>query len=963
MLVIIPILLNIIATIVFYLMDKRGKLGNLGFVKKQLLIGFVFGLISITGSELGWDVAGTTMNVRDSAPLCAGLIFGWPAGIIAGTMGGVFRGVSVFFTDAGRFSAVACSVSTVLAGVVAAVLRKFMFDDKKPTWVYACSITVVMEIFHMLMIFITNMDEANKAFEIVRACSLPMAVLNAFTVGISVLIVTVLSKEKIRFGKGKEQIAQTFQRWLVTCILIAFVVTSIFTYNLQSGMRKAQIQDTFRSTIDDVIKDIEEKSNDNLLAVTKAVAETYLIDTSLTANDLVSLVDFAGKITDVNFVSAEGIVQDSTDPKNLENGGYNFNNDAQPKEFMVLADAEAGTKFVQDYQPNGFGQMRKYAGITLPKTANVPANLRGGFIQVSYNDVQHRQNLDQYVIDFTKNRRVGTNGFVAVCDDQFNLITEDDYNGRHISIIGFEEKDDTKRLFSKQPADIIYETTVINPATGFEEDHLYVYSFKEEYCVICAMPTVEAMLIRDASVYLSVFMQVIIFGVLFVLLYFLIKRVVIDNIYQINSALSKISSGNLNETVDVRSNVEFASLSDDINSTVDTLKRYISEAAARIDKELEYAKQIQHSVLPHKFPEEDSYEICAQMIAAKEVGGDFYDFYKLNEENVAFLVADVSGKGIPAAMFMMTAKTIIKDLAERGLGVNEIFTIANEKLCENNESGMFVTAWMGILNTTTGKLTFANAGHNPPLLYKDGKYEYLKSRAGLVLAGMEGIRYRLNELQLNKGDKIFLYTDGVTEATDAHNELYGEDRLLTFMNGSASFTATQLLPELKGSIDEFVGDAPQFDDITMLIMEYKGTEGDKNVISKNYPASVDALPEVLGFVEQTLEGYDCSMKVSMALTVAIEEIFVNIAKYAYGGGEGEVRFDIGFDEQTRKITFETFDSGMPFNPLGRPDPDVTLSADERGIGGLGIYITKKTMDEVSYRYENGQNILTMTKII
>ena len=257
-------------------------------------------------------------------------------------------------------------------------------------------------------------------------------------------------------------------------------------------------------------------------------------------------------------------------------------------------------------------------------------------------------------------------------------------------------------------------------------------------------------------------------------------------------------------------------------STVATLKQYIADAAARIDKELEYAKQIQLSALPTNFPDSEEFDVYANMIAAKEVGGDFYDFYKIDDKTVAFLIADVSGKGIPAAMFMMTAKTIIKDLAENGIPVNEIFTKVNEKLCENNESGMFVTAWMGILDIETGKLTYANAGHNPPLLLRaGGEFEYLKSRAGFVLAGMEGVRYRVNELTLSAEDRIFLYTDGVTEATDSNNELYGEDRLLATINSNKNVGAVELLPIIKADIDAFVGEAPQFDDITMLIFDYK----------------------------------------------------------------------------------------------------------------------------------------------
>ena len=213
------------------------------------------------------------------------------------------------------------------------------------------------------------------------------------------------------------------------------------------------------------------------------------------------------------------------------------------------------------------------------------------------------------------------------------------------------------------------------------------------------------------------------------------------------------------------------------------------------------------------------------MHTAKEVGGDFYDFYFVDEDNLAFLIADVSGKGIPAAMFMMQSKTIIKSYAESGISVEEIFTVANEKLCEGNDAGMFVTAWMGILNTKTGKVLFANAGHNPPLVkHADGTYEYLKSRAGLVLAGMDGIRYRKNELQLQPGDAIYLYTDGVTEATDPDNGLYGEDRLHAILEKYKDAVPEVICDEVKKDVDAFVGEAPQFDDITMLSLKFYGKE-------------------------------------------------------------------------------------------------------------------------------------------
>ncbi|MBO5866862.1 MAG: SpoIIE family protein phosphatase, partial [Clostridia bacterium] len=570
--------------------------------------------------------------------------------------------------------------------------------------------------------------------------------------------------------------------------------------------------------------------------------------------------------------------------------------------------------------------------------------------------------LNEFVIDVTKNRHVGTDGFVAVCDDKLNLVIDDDqYSGVPITTIGIQPR---AEMLNRLTATQLYKDNVVDSQTQQSAPYIYVFKFVEGYCIIAAMPESEAMFMRDASLYTSIFMQVLVFATLFVFIYILIKRVIINNLKKINNSLAQITDGNLNVMVDVRSNKEFASLSDDINSTVSTLKRYIAEAAARIDKELEYAKQIQLSALPTNFPDNDDYGIYAQMIAAKEVGGDFYDFYKLGEDKIAFLVADVSGKGIPAAMFMMTAKTIIKDLAESGMSVNDIFTRANEKLCENNESGMFVTAWMGILDIKTGVLQFANAGHNPPLIkHVDGTFEYLKARTGFVLAGMEGVRYRANELTLAPGDRIFLYTDGVPEATNLDNKLYGEQRLLEFINHNVTTKATELLPALKASIDEFVGQAPQFDDITMLMFDYK--PNNNQIIERNqtFHAQEHQLASVLDFVEETLASVECSPKLQTAICVAIEEVFVNVAHYAYGDGVGDVHLKIAFDQTSRTVTFQMCDKGVPFDPLAKPDPDITLTAEERQIGGLGIFITKKTMDTVSYAYENGQNILTMIKKI
>ena len=281
----------------------------------------------------------------------------------------------------------------------------------------------------------------------------------------------------------------------------------------------------------------------------------------------------------------------------------------------------------------------------------------------------------------------------------------------------------------------------------------------------------------------------------------------------------------------IRTGDEVEQLADAFRKMEEDMLAYIRSFMAvtaekeRIGAELNVATQIQADMLPRifpAFPARTEFDIYATMDPAKEVGGDFYDFFLVDDDHLAVVVADVSGKGVPAALFMVIAKTLIKNHAQNRETPAEVFTHTNAQLCEGNDAGLFVTAWMAVLEISTGKLTYVNAGHNPPLLQRaGGSYEWLKSRPGFVLAGMEGMRYRENEMELNPGDRLFLYTDGVTEATDANKELYGDDRLQAALDRQGNVPVRQLLTGIKESIDAFVGDAEQFDDITMLGLEYR----------------------------------------------------------------------------------------------------------------------------------------------
>ena len=250
---------------------------------------------------------------------------------------------------------------------------------------------------------------------------------------------------------------------------------------------------------------------------------------------------------------------------------------------------------------------------------------------------------------------------------------------------------------------------------------------------------------------------------------------------------------------------------------------------------LKLQKAIQTSVLPNvfpPFPDHHEFELFASMHAAKEVGGDFYDFFMVDNDTLGFLIADVSGKSIPGAMFMMTGKAIIKSLAESGLPPADVFTIANEKLCEGNDAELFITAWMGYLDLKTGTVHVANAGHNPPVLIRDGKAEYVVLKPGFMLAGMDGMVYKDQTLQLQEGDILYLYTDGVTEAMDNDGKQYGEERLQNLLSFGADYPVPSDENGVAGAVcglvsedlQRFVGGAEQSDDITMLCVKYYGKQ-------------------------------------------------------------------------------------------------------------------------------------------
>ena len=331
-----------------------------------------------------------------------------------------------------------------------------------------------------------------------------------------------------------------------------------------------------------------------------------------------------------------------------------------------------------------------------------------------------------------------------------------------------------------------------------------------------------------------IFVFIIVFALIIAVVFYAVRRFtarLTKPLIALGDDVKTISSGNLDYRAKLYSNDEISDLATGFNNMASSLKTYINDLTAvtaekeRIGAELDIAKHIQASMLPcifPAFPERSEIDIYATMEPAKEVGGDFYDFFMVDDTHLAIVMADVSGKGVPAALFMVIGKTLIKDHTTPGADLGKVFTEVNQLLCESNSEELFITAFEGVLDLVTGEFVYVNAGHEMPFICKaGGDFEPYKIRAGFVLAGMEGMKYRAGSMMLEPGDKIFQYTDGVTEATNINNELYGMQRLGEILNKVKTGTPHDILPAIKEDIDAFVGEAPQFDDITMLCLEYK----------------------------------------------------------------------------------------------------------------------------------------------
>ncbi|MDO4806734.1 MAG: SpoIIE family protein phosphatase [Coriobacteriales bacterium] len=930
-------LLPVVAGVLLTKLSDHTPLRRMGYWPKQVLYGVIFGCIAIFGTEFGINTLDATMNVRDAAPIVAGLYFGSPAGIIAGLIGGIERWFSVLW-GRGMFTRVACSVATCVSGIYAALLNRYLFDKRKPSWSIALAVGMVAEVLHLLLVFLTNMDNASKAFFVVQACSFPMIFCNSVSVALAGgAIAYTKGVSLFRHDKPRE-ISQTIQAGMLGVVAFGFAATLAFTYTVQQSTSLNDTQDALALAMKDMKADVRDASDANLLGITRDVAKEIPSVASAKKTDLAELAMQHG-VSEIHVIDKSGIIVASSEDEYL---GFDMSSGEQAAAFLDLLPGGTKTNYVQDYQPMTMDstRMRKFAG----------ARIEDGFIQTSYDASHFSDDILSEVQTAVRNRHVGKSGMFILLNARGTLA------GMRSDINVADVNASTLRITTDQnEPDAMFETTIHGVS------YYAMYEDVEGFRIIALIPVEEAMYARDLAVLVTSFMEVLVLAALFAAIYILIRNVVVRSIWQVNGTLDKITSGDLKAEVDVRDSSEFASLSDDINQTVASLRDAIAAESARIERDLATAKAIQESALPRTFPpfpDIDAFDIYASMNAAREVGGDFYDFFLIDDHTLGFLIADVSGKGIPASLFMMAAKSELANYIKSGMDLAEAVQSANWNLCQGNEAGMFVTVWAATLDYNTGRLTYVNAGHNPPLLRHNNSWQWLKERGGLFLGTFEIAKYRSSSMYLSPSDELLLYTDGVNEAFSAGDEEYGNDRLEAFLGNHADMHPHMLIDMLRADLRRWADGAEQSDDITMLCLEY-GVAPEVSGVFK-VPATQAGLDELRRNMHFALSQLACPENVQGQIELTMEELFANIAQHGYldASGDNQVQVAYIYNTNPSSITVSITDWGEPFNPLKYEGPKEG-EGDE--VTGMGITLAVANADDFSYVRDEDCNVLAFRK--
>jgi sigma-B regulation protein RsbU (phosphoserine phosphatase) len=383
-----------------------------------------------------------------------------------------------------------------------------------------------------------------------------------------------------------------------------------------------------------------------------------------------------------------------------------------------------------------------------------------------------------------------------------------------------------------------------------------------------------------------------------------------------------------------------------------------------MEEELNVGRDIQMSMLPlvfPPFPERSDFSVFAMLEAAREVGGDFYDLFLIDENRFCFCVGDVSGKGVPAALFMAVTKTLLKSRSSFDSSPGSIFTHVNDEMAADNDASMFVTLWMAILDTRTGEVVYSNAGHNPPFVKRaDGSLLRLDKLHGPVIGAMEGLPYGEDSVTMRPGDTLFLYTDGVTEAMDPPGDLYGEDRLCEILEEPDHTTVEDLVEASAADVWRFQAEAEQADDVTILAVQYHPAAAALAVFEMAIAPDLQEIDRVNAAVDDFASENTLEDDLRRSLKLAVDELLNNAISYGTPA-EHDHKLSVRLERSESHLTLTFRDNGTPFNPLELEAPDTEAPIESREIGGLGIHLVRALADDIRYARDDGWNVLILQK--
>ena len=461
-----------------------------------------------------------------------------------------------------------------------------------------------------------------------------------------------------------------------------------------------------------------------------------------------------------------------------------------------------------------------------------------------------------------------------------------------------------------------------------------------------------------------------IIGLLFVCLFLMRKFLRPIQLYS-NAAL-RIADGNFHTPLPkMRDHNELWALGNSLNHMQHSLDKYISELKTttqekgRIESELNIASKIQMSMIPKIFPpypDRDDVDIYGTLIPAKAVGGDLYDFF-LRDEKLFFCIGDVSGKGVPASLVMAVTRSLIRIVAAQESRPERIVASLNNSMSDMNDSNMFVTLFVGVLDLPTGRFRYCNAGHNAPAIIDGatGEIKLLDVKPNLPVAIIPNMKFEAQEANITPGTTVFMYTDGLTEAENAAKELFGEDRMIKTLKGMENKTSKEQIEGMLKAVHQHVKDAEQSDDLTMITLKYQRKECDTKFYRKlTLHNDIRETPKIADFMDDIVGETGIDMGLASSLNLALEEAVVNVMNYAYPKDHvGKIIIEAYAND--KRIKFIITDNGIPFDPTKTTEPDITADIDERSIGGLGIFLVTHLMDSVDYERTDNQNVLTLRK--